>query len=181
MKTTENSPGGKHLRTVLLTGLNDILWAEDALVKVLPRMMEKSTDVRLKTAIHEHYMQTQTHVERLKAIFELLEESPEGKTCLAMQGILKEGDELIAEMPEGATRDVAIISASQKIEHYEISTYGTLASFAKTMNQREVLQLLLRTLGEEKKSDCLLSDLADTSLNRMALSDGNQVSSGERA
>lgn len=181
MKTTENSPGANDLRTVLLTGLKDILWAENALVKALPKMMDKSTDVRLKTAIYDHHTQTQNHVERLKLIFELLGETPEATTCLAMQGILKEGDDLVAEMPEGATRDVAIISASQKIEHYEISTYGTLASFAKTMNQREVLQLLLRTLGEEKKSDCLLSDLADTSLNRMALSDGNQVGSGERA
>lgn len=170
MKKSENSSNAKDLRDILVSAVKDIFWAENALVKSLPKMVKNSSDVRLKTALHEHYLQTQFHVERLEKVFELLGEKPEGKRCLAMEGILNEGDELLAGTPEGAARDVVIIAASQKVEHYEISTYGTLAAYAKTLNEREILELLLRTLGEEKKSDCLLSTLADTSLNRKAIS-----------
>lgn len=175
MKTQENSTEvAKDLRDIFVDGLKDIYWAENALVKSLPKMFENATDVRLKTAIKDHLAQTKEHVLRLEQAFESIGESAEGKKCLAMEGILKEGDEMLGETQEGAVRDAAIIASAQKVEHYEITTYGTLAAYAKTLNERTALDLLLRTLGEEKKSDCLLSSIADTNLNSQAMADSLQ-------
>lgn len=173
MKTTEekNASQSKNLKDLFIDGLKDIYWAENMLVKSLPKMFENATDVRLKTAIKDHMAQTKEHVLRLEQVFESLGEAAEAKKCLAMDGILKEGDELLSETEAGAVRDAAIIGAAQKVEHYEITTYGTLSAYAKTLNERTALDLLLRTLGEEKKSDCLLSSIADTNLNSQAMAD----------
>ena len=176
-KTTnqnESSGKAKSLRELFIDGLKDIYWAENALVKALPKMFENATDQKLKTAIKNHLDQTKVQVTRLDAAFTSLGEKAEGKKCLAMEGLLKEGDEIVQETEAGPVRDAGIIAASQKIEHYEIATYGTLAAFAKTLNERTALDLLLRTLGEEKKSDCLLSTIADTNLNSQANSEDFQ-------
>lgn len=166
-KTTDSV--AKDLRDIFVDGLKDIYWAENALVKALPKMFENATDQRLKTAIKDHLEQTKEHVNRLEQVFGFIGESAEGKKCLAMEGILKEGDEMLQETQEGAVRDAAIIASSQKVEHYEITTYGTLAAYAKTLDERDALDLLLRTLGEEKKADCLLTTIADTNLNSQAM------------
>ena len=164
----------KNLEDFFLGSLKDIYWAENALVKALPKMFENATDQKLKTAIKNHLAQTKEHVKRLVEVFESIGKKAEGKKCLAMEGLIKEGEEILEETEEGAVRDAGIIAASQKIEHYEIATYGTLAAFAKTLNYRPALDLLLKTLGEEKKSDCLLSTIADTNLNSQAVSDDFQ-------
>lgn len=164
----------KNLEDFFLDSLKDIYWAENALVKTLPKMFDNATDQKLKTAIKTHLEQTKEHVKRLEQVFESIGEKAEGKKCMAMDGLIKEGEEILEETQEGAVRDAGIIAASQKIEHYEIATYGTLAAFAKTLNHRPALDILLKTLGEEKKSDCLLSTIADTNLNSQAVSDDYQ-------
>lgn len=166
---SEKSGVAKNLKEFFIDGLQDIYWAENALVKTLPKMFEQATDQKLKTAIKDHLAQTKDHVTRLEHCFESMGLKAEGKKCLAMDGIIKEGAEIIEETAEGPVRDAGIIASAQKVEHYEIATYGTLAAFAKTLNERTALDLLLKTLGEEKKSDCLLSTIADTNLNSQAV------------
>ncbi|QOW11679.1 ferritin-like domain-containing protein [Kaistella flava (ex Peng et al. 2021)] len=168
-KSSEKKTVAKNLKEFFIDGLKDIYWAENALVKTLPKMFDHATDQKLKTAIKDHLAQTKEHVVRLENVFKSMGLKAEGKKCLAMDGIIKEGDEIIEETAEGPVRDAGIIASAQKVEHYEIATYGTLAAFAKTLNEREALDLLLKTLGEEKKSDCLLSTIADTNLNSQAV------------
>lgn len=170
-----NSGKAKNLRDFFVDGLKDIYWAENALVKSLPKMLDNATDQKLKTAIKDHLAQTKEQVNRLDKVFAAIGEKAEGKKCLAMEGLLKEGDEINADTEAGPVRDAGIIAASQKVEHYEIATYGTLAAFAKTLNERIALDLILKNLGEEKKADCLLSDIADTNLNSQAVD--NQLKS----
>lgn len=161
----------KNLNDIFIEGLKDMYWVENTLVKALPKMFENARDTRLRTAIKDHLAQTKEHVTRLEQVFEQLGEKAVAQKCFAMEGILKEGDEILKDTEEGAVRDAAIIAASQKVEHYEITSYGTLCAYAKTLNERAALDLLLRTLGEEKKSDCLLSSIADTNLNSQAMKD----------
>ena len=157
------------LKEFFISSLKDIYWAENALVKTLPKMFDNATDQKLKTALKDHLEQTKAQVKRLEEVFAAIGEIAEGKKCLAMDGIIKEGEEILEETAEGAVRDAGIIAACQKVEHYEIATYGTLAAYAKVLNERKALDLLLKTLGEEKKSDSLLSFIADTNLNSQAV------------
>lgn len=176
-KTTNKSGSGnttaETLQDLFLSSMKSIYWAENALVEALPQMYEAATDQKLKTAIKDHLLQTRQQVNRLEQAFDLLDIAAEGRKCLAIEGIIKEGQALLTETAEGPVRDAGIIASSQKIEHYEIAAYGTLAAFAKTLNLKPVLDLLLRTLGEEKKSDCLLSTIADTNLNSQAAAGGH--------
>ena len=164
-----NGSTATSLQHLFEDGLKDIYWAESALIKALPKLLDKASDNKLKTAIKEHLDQTKDHVMRIESIFELIGQKPVAEKCEAMEGILKEGDSTVQKAMEGPVRDAAIISSSQRVEHYEIAAYGTLAAYAKTLNHREALDLLLLTLGEEKKSDCLLSTIADTNLNSQAM------------
>lgn len=157
------------LKELFIDGLKDIYWAEKVLVKTLPKMFDNATDQKLKTAIKDHLAQTKEQVNRLELVFESMGLKPEAKKCKAMEGLVKEGEEIMEETAEGPVRDAGIIASAQKVEHYEIATYGTLAAFAKTLNERTALDLLLKTLGEEKKSDTLLSYIADTNLNSQAV------------
>lgn len=163
-----------NLRDFFVDGLKDIYYAEKALVKTLPVMYDNATDQKLKTALKDHLAQTKVQVVRLEKVFDSLGLKAEGKICHAIEGIIKEGNEIIAETDSGPVRDAGIIASGQKVEHYEIATYGTLAAFAKTLNERTALDLLLKTLGEEKKSDCLLSTIADTNLNSQAVENKHQ-------
>lgn len=174
-KNVKSEAKDTNLQDLFISSLQDIYWAENALVKSLPKMMEHATDQRLKTANKDHLAQTKEQVSRLDAVFESLGEKAKAKKCLAMDGLIKEGEEIVDETAAGPVRDAGIIAAAQKIEHYEIATYGTLAAFAKTLNERTALDLLLKTLGEEKKSDGLLSTIADTNLNSQAV-DGKLLS-----
>ncbi|MFA9192630.1 ferritin-like domain-containing protein [Flavobacterium sp. FZUC8N2.13] len=148
------------LRDFFIDSLKDIYWAENALVGALPKMAENATSRNLASTILEHLAVTENQVVRLENVFELLGEKAEGKKCEAMAGLLKEGDSILEETEPGAVRDAGIIAASQKIEHYEIASYGTLSAFAKALGENDAAKLLTQTLAEEKESDCLLNDLA---------------------
>ncbi len=157
------------LRDFFIDSLKDIYWAENALVGALPKMAQNATSAALATAISEHLAVTQLQVVRLDAVFKLLGQKPEGKKCEAMAGLLKEGDSILEETAPGAVRDAGIIAASQKIEHYEIATYGTLRAFAKALGENDAAKLLTQTLAEEKEADCLLNDIALNSVNSVAV------------
>ncbi len=149
-----------------LDAVKDIYWAEKHLTKTLPKMQKAATSEELQQAIEDHLGQTEEHVSRLEQVFQLLEEKPQAKKCEAMDGITKEGETVIEETDEGsATRDVGIIGSSQKVEHYEIATYGTLVQLAKTMGNEEIADLLAQTLEEEKQTDKLLSQIAENNIN----------------
>ena len=153
------------LKDFFIDSLKDIYWAENALVNALPKMAQNATSPLLASAIREHLEITKNQVVRLENVFELLGEKAEGKKCEAMAGLLKEGDSILEETQPGPVRDAGIIAASQKIEHYEIATYGTLCAFAKTLGENEAAQLLTQTLAEEKEADMILSDAAYSSIN----------------
>ncbi len=146
--------------------LKDIYWAEKHLVKTLPKMQKAATSQELKDAFADHLEVTKTHVTRLEQAFEAVGKKAQAKKCDAMQGITTEGEGIIEETEEGtSTRDVGLILAAQKVEHYEISTYGGLAQLATTLGLTEVAELLNATLAEEKEADSLLTDIAENSIN----------------
>src|ERR1700733_608246 len=149
--------------------IKDIYWAEKKLVQTLPKLAKAATSEELREAFANHLEETKVHVTRLEQAFKLLGEKAEAKKCDAMEGITEEGASIIEDTEEGtATRDVALILAGQKAEHYEIATYGGLAQIAKTLGLDEVSDLLKATLAEEKKADTKLTDLAEASINEDA-------------
>jgi ferritin-like metal-binding protein YciE len=155
--------------------IKDIYWAEKHLLKALPKMQKAASTEELQTAIENHTEQTQTHVERLEEIFELLEEKPQAKKCDGMQGLVEEGQSVIEDTDKGtATRDVGIILSAQKIEHYEISAYGGLATLAKTLQRDDIASILAETLEEEKETDELLTEIAESSINYAAATEGEE-------
>lgn len=146
--------------------LKDIYWAEKHLVKTLPKMKKAATSPELQKAFEDHVETTNTHVTRLEQVFELLGEKAAAKKCDAMAGIIEEGEEIISETEKGtATRDVGLILAGQKAEHYEIATYGGLAQLAKTLGLQQVSEILGTILGEEKEADQLLTKIAEDHVN----------------
>jgi ferritin-like metal-binding protein YciE len=161
------------LRELFIDELRDIYWAEKHLVKALPKMEKASSSEELANAFAEHLAVTQEQVSRLEQIFDLLGEKARGKKCEAMEGLVKEAESVIEDTEEGSsTRDVALIIAAQKVEHYEIAAYGGLATLAKTMGDTEIKDLLGQTLDEEKETDELLTELAETSINQSASQEG---------
>ncbi|RZJ25938.1 MAG: ferritin-like domain-containing protein [Flavobacterium sp.] len=163
-----NSDAADQLRDFFIDCLKDIYWAENALLGALPKMAANATSAALATAIKEHLAVTEIQVTRLESVFDFLGEKPEGKKCEAMAGLLKEGDSILEETIPGAVRDAGIIAASQKIEHYEIATYGTLCAFARALGENDAAKLLTQTLAEEKEADCILSDVALSTVNFVA-------------
>jgi ferritin-like metal-binding protein YciE len=158
--------GNGALREFFIDELKDIYWAEKHLVKTLPTMQEAATSEELQQAFADHLEVTKEHVSRLEQIFGMLGEEPKAKKCDAMEGITDEGGEIIDDTEEGtATRDVGLILAGQKVEHYEISTYGGLAQLAKTLSHDDVAEILEKTLSEEKEADQLLTSIAENSVN----------------
>jgi len=150
--------------------LKDIYWAEKHLVKTLPKMQKAATNEELQNAFAEHLEQTKEHVERLEEIFNLLGEKAVAKKCDAMEGLTKEGESIIEDTEKGTyTRDVGLILAAQKVEHYEISTYGSLAQLARTLGLEEISTILATTLEEEKETDQNLTELAESKVNEMSL------------
>jgi ferritin-like metal-binding protein YciE len=140
--------------------LRDTLDAEKQILKALPKMAKAATSEELKGAFEEHKAQTEKQVERLETIFESLGKAARGKHCHGMEGLLKEGEEMIKENDPSAALDAALIGAAQKVEHYEIAAYGTLATYAKMLGNEDALSLLLETLDEEKSTDEKLTGLA---------------------
>ena len=146
--------------------LKDIYWAEKHLTKALPKMQKAATSAELKQAFADHLETTKVHVTRLEQVFELMGKKPQAKKCDAMAGIVEEGEGIIEETEKGtATRDVGLILAGQKVEHYEIATYGGLAQLARTLGMDDVADILETTLGEEKEADSLLTQIAENNVN----------------
>jgi len=157
---------GSMLKAHFIDELKDIYWAENHLVKALPKMQKAATTTALKNAFGEHLETTREHVSRLEQVFELLGEKVHAKKCDAMEGILKEGENVIEDtMKDSMTRDVALIIAAQKVEHYEIAAYGSMLQLAVTMNLDDVAELLELTLQEEKLSDVKLTVIAENDIN----------------
>lgn len=161
--------GDSMLREFFVDELKDIYYAEKHIAKTLPKMKKAATSPELQQAFEDHKAMTLQQVARLEQVFELLGEKARGKKCEAIEGITKEGEGIIEETEKGtATRDVGLILAAQKVEHYEISTYGGLAQLAKTLGENEVADLLGQTLEEEKQTDVLLTGIAENSVNYQA-------------
>ncbi len=165
-KTTSSENDSSMLHDFFIDELKDIYWAEKHLVKVLPKMSKAATTQELKDAINEHLEVTKTHVSRLEDVFGLMNKTPQAKKCDAMAGITDEGDEIVSDTEDGSvTRDVGIILAAQKVEHYEIATYGGLVQLAKTLNHNDVADILYTTLEEEKQTDEKLTQIAEDNIN----------------
>jgi ferritin-like metal-binding protein YciE len=156
------------LREHLVHELNDLLDAEEQLIDALPKMAKKASDRQLKTAFQSHLTQTRNHAQRVSAALKALGEKPKGKTCEAMKGLLEEGEELMSSADPGALLDAMMITAAQKVEHYEIATYGTVCTYASVLGEPKVSQPLMQTLKEEKAADKKLTSIAEGSVNRRA-------------
>jgi ferritin-like metal-binding protein YciE len=149
------------LRELYLDELRDLYSAESQLVRALPKMAKEANSDELRGGIEEHLEQTKGHVERLEQIFETMDESPKGKKCVGMEGLIKEGGEVMDEDFEGAVMDAALIGAAQRVEHYEIAAYGTVIAFAEQLGESEHVSLLKETLEEEKETDQKLTSLSE--------------------
>lgn len=157
--------------------LKDIYWAEKHLTKALPKLEKAATSEELKQALQDHLTVTEEQVARLEQVFELMGKKPQAKKCEAMEGLTKEADTMVEETDAGTmTRDVAIIIAAQKVEHYEIASYGGLTQLANTMGLTEVADLLGQTLAEEKEADELLTSIAENDINYQAEEEGSEPS-----
>ena len=166
---SEAVTGNSKLMEFFVNELKDLLWAERELVDTLPDMAEAATSIDLKNAFEQHLTETEGHVTRLEQIFGILGLEPESRKCDAMAGIIDEGDEIISATDEGtAQRDVGLIFAGQKVEHYEIASYGGMIALAKTLGYYDVAETLALTLDEEKTADATLTDIAESQANYAA-------------
>ena len=150
------------LKELLVEELQDLLHAETQLTKALPKMAEAAHNPKLRESFEKHLLQTENHVERLRTAFELLGEKAQPKPCKAMEGLVAEGQQTIEEgkEKEELSADLALITAAQKVEHYEISAYGTLRALARQIGEFEVAELLTHTLGDEEAADFLLTEVS---------------------
>ncbi|MBP4142018.1 ferritin-like domain-containing protein [Flavobacterium sp. P4023] len=173
-KVKAKSSAADGLRELFVDSLKDIYWAEKALTKALPKMQKNATNENLIAAIEDHLDVTNTQVDRLEQVFKIIGEKAVAKKCDAMDGLIKEGASIMEETEIGAVRDAGIIAASQKIEHYEIATYGTLVAFAKTLGEDQAAELLSVTLAEEKEADVTLTEAAYNTINFDAAEEGEE-------
>jgi ferritin-like metal-binding protein YciE len=154
------------LHDLFLDELKDIYWAEKHLTKALPKFRKATTNEELAEAFENHLAQTEEQIARLEEVFEMMDTPARAKKCEGMDGLVKEGQQMIEETPKGtSTRDAALIISAQKVEHYEISAYGSLVQLAKTIGRTDVADILAETLAEEKETDQLLTELAISSIN----------------
>lgn len=179
--TTQNNDGQQRrsspplLEKFFMDMLKDIYWAEKHLVEALPEMQRAATTDELQDAFEDHLLATQKHVSRLEKVFRRLGKEPETKKCEAMAGLVEEANSIIKETKEGTmTRDVGLIIAAQKVEHYEIATYGSLVQLARTMDMHDIASLLEKTLWEEEDADHHLTRIAELSINPMADEEENE-------
>jgi len=156
------SDAAQGLRDLFVDQLKDIYWAEKELTKAIPKMIKNATDENLKEALTDHLEETKQQVTRLEKVFSAIDEKAVAKKCEAMAGLTKEAVEIMEATEQGVVRDAGIILAGQKVEHYEIATYGTLLSFANTLGEHEAATLLEETLEEEKAADKKLSEISDS-------------------
>ncbi len=153
---------------LFLHTLQDIYYAENEILKALPTMVDKATSPELKAGFEKHFKETQGQVKRLEQVFSLLGQSAKPVTCPAINGILKEANEVAGEVEDKAVLDAALIAAAQAVEHYEITRYGTLIAWAELLGRNDCAALLKQNLGEEAATDKKLTSLAESSLNRRA-------------
>ena len=158
------------VRDLYIDHLKDLYSAENQITKALPKVIKKVTSPELKKGLEDHLKETMKQVERLDRIFESLEKSPRGKKCVGMEGVLEEGKEAMAEkMSSPDLMDAALIGGCQKVEHYEISAYGTVRAFAELLGENEAVDLLTQTLEEEKAADAKLTELGMNIINLEAM------------
>jgi ferritin-like metal-binding protein YciE len=163
------------LQEFILDSLKDIYWAEKHLTKALPRLQKAATSEELKQAFQDHLEVTEEQIGRLEEVFGILGKKAQAKKCEAMEGLTKEAESIIEETEKGTkTRDVGLIMAAQKVEHYEIATYGGLVQLTKTLGMTEIADLLGQTLAEEKEADQLLTDIAENNINLEAEQEGSE-------
>jgi len=148
--------------------LKDIYWAEKALTKAIPKMVKKATASELIDALENHLEETEAQVEKVEKVFSIIGKKATAKKCEAMDGLIKEAEEIMKESEDGAMRDAGIIAAAQKVEHYEIATYGTLRTFAQTLGLDDAAGILEEILDEEKSADEKLTDVAVSTINMQA-------------
>lgn len=166
MASQDESVVNSKLQEYFVTGLQEIYWSEMNLINVLSTMNQAATSAELKEAFEQHANQTKTHMERLERAFSILALPPEPEPSAGLQGLFDEGWQVIDESESGsAQRDVALIIAAQKVEHYEIACYGSLITLAKTLGLQEVADILAPTLAEEKETDQLLTNIAEAGIN----------------
>ncbi len=164
-KVKAKSTAAEGLKELFIDSLKDIYWAEKALLKALPKMAKNAESANLITAIEEHTAVTEEQAARLERVFEMVGKKAVAKKCEAMDGLIKEGQDIMESTEPGPVRDAGIIAASQKIEHYEIATYGTLVAFAKTLGMDDAAAILEETLAEEKDADVTLTEAAYNTIN----------------
>lgn len=153
------------LRDLYVEQLQDLYSAETQLVEALPKMAKGATNPQLKAGFQEHLAQTETHVERLEQIFKQLGEKPGSTTCKGMQGLIKEGDEMVKAKGDSAAIDAGLIAAAQRVEHYEIAGYGCVRTYARQLGEQQAVSLLQKTLDEESQTDTKLTTLAEQVIN----------------
>ena len=163
----------ENLKKLYVDELKDLFSAENQLLKALPKMAKAASSDELRTGFEEHLEQTKVHVQRLEEIFESLDESPKGKKCVGMQGLVKEGSEVMEEGFEDAVLDAGLIGAARRVEHYEIAAYSAVCELAKVFGQTKHASLLEKTLAEEKQTDEKLATLA-TDINTKANEEGSE-------
>jgi ferritin-like metal-binding protein YciE len=168
------------LQELYVEELKDLYNAENQLVKALPKLAKAAASEELRDGFEVHLEQTKEHVARLEQIFEMLDESPKGKKCAGMEGLVEEGSEVLKEDLEGAVLDAALIGAAQRVEHYEIAAYGTVIAFAETLGENDHVSLLEATLSEEKETDEKLTELSKQ-INQQALSGDRIQPAGDQA
>ena len=166
------------LEELYISELRDLYSAENQLLKALPKMAKGASSPELKEAFETHLEQTKGHVERLEELFEQLDESPKGKTCHAMKGLIEEGSEILKEEGENSVLDAGMIVAAQKVEHYEIASYGSVRTFANLLGKPEEAKLLQATLDEESETNEILNRLAETIVNPEAVTETELANAG---
>jgi ferritin-like metal-binding protein YciE len=159
----------KSLHDLMVNELKDLYNAEKQITRALPKMAKNAQSDKLRKAFEDHLKMTENQITRLEQVFEELEIPAKGKKCAGMEGIINEGKELMEEIEEGATLDAALISAAQKVEHYEIASYGTVRTYAEELGFPKVAELLQKTLDEESQTNELLTSIAESDINFEAI------------
>jgi ferritin-like metal-binding protein YciE len=162
------------LHALLEEELKDIYDAEKQLTKALPKLAKKASSPELKAGFEAHLQQTEEQIDRLEQVFEQLEMPAKGKPCKGMKNLIAEGDEMIRDAEDAATRDAVMIAAAQKVEHYEIASYGTVRTWARLLGMSDAASLLEESLQEEKETDLKLTELAESHINQAAADEGGE-------
>lgn len=178
-KKAPKADAAEDLRALFEDMLKDIYWAEKALTKALPKMVKNATSEELVNALNDHLEVTKEQVARVEEVFGLIGKKPQAKKCDAMEGLIKEGQSVIEDTEPGAVRDAGIIAAGQKVEHYEIASYGTLVAWANILGEEEAADLLQLTLDEEKEADTTLTGVAENDINFVAAEGDEEAPMGK--